>query len=199
MAAPPPRLALFGGTFDPVHDGHVALAGAARAAAALERVVFLPCRLSPHKQTGAPPTSGAHRLAMLRLALAGRPWAEVSDFEITRQPPSFSWETVEHFARREPGASWHWILGADQWAVIESWSRAGFLREQLHFLVFPREPLPPPQPRPGWRMSVVDCRHPAAATAIRAALAGPGPGHAAHLAPAVARYIAAAGLYRIPL
>lgn len=76
---PPPRsIGLFGGTFDPVHQGHIHLANLAREALALAEVHFIPCRISPHK-SGSQPASARDRVEMLRLAVADVPWAVIDD------------------------------------------------------------------------------------------------------------------------
>jgi nicotinate-nucleotide adenylyltransferase len=162
---------LFGGSFDPVHGGHVLLAQQVLAQTGAEKVVFLPCRQSPHKldHQPAPP---ALRVAMLRLALASLgAQAEISTWELDRPPPSYSWETVAHFQEiLPPGLQLSWLMGADQWAKLTSWARPEFLREHLHFLVFPRgeEPI---QPRAGWRHTVIEARHPGSSTLVREAVA----------------------------
>ncbi len=191
----PARLALFGGTFDPVHDGHIAVAAAAVARCQLDRVIFLPARLSPHKTGRAPGASPADRLEMLRLATAGCPWAEVSDWEISQSPPSFTWKTARHFLGLYPDSRLFWLLGADQWEVIESWARPEILRESFEFLVFSRPPHPPPEPRPGWRSQTLDDVHPASATAIRESLEAGMP-CPPHLCESVAAHIRARGLYQ---
>lgn len=190
----PARLALFGGTFDPVHDGHLAVAAQAVAQEGLDRVIFLPARLSPHKTGRAAGASPEDRLEMLRLATAGLPWAEVSDWEISHPPPSFTWKTALHFWSLYPDCRLFWLLGADQWEVIESWARPEILRETLEFLVFPRAPHPPPMAKPGWRARTLEMVHPANATAIRRELAA-GIRHPAHLPSPVAAYILSRGLY----
>lgn len=174
-----PTIALFGGTFDPVHDGHLAIAAEARRAAGLDRVIFLPARQSPHKTDRRTLASDDERLRMLQLATAGFPWAEVSDWELHQPPPSYSWKTALHFRAIYPDARLFWLLGADQWEVIADWARPEILRENLDFLVFPRPPLPDPAPRSGWRAHFLETVHPASATRIRAEIAqgDPSPGH----------------------
>lgn len=186
------RIALFGGTFDPVHLGHLQLADSARQALALDEVRFLPCRISPHK-TGTPPTPAAARLEMLRLATAGLPWAVVDDCEVRRDGPSFSYQTAEALAARWPAARLFWIMGGDQWAALPQWRHPERLAARVEFIVFARGCHP--QPRAGHLLHVIETEHPAAATAIRAALAG-GAGHHPWLAPPVAAWIAQHGLYR---
>ena len=80
----PFRIALFGGTFDPIHEGHLEIAEKAHTALSLDQVLFLPCRQSPHKKSG-PLASEEDRLQMIKLATQELDWASVSDFEL--QPP----------------------------------------------------------------------------------------------------------------
>lgn len=160
------RIAIFGGSFDPVHRGHLAMAATARERCALDGVVFVPCAVSPFKSGTT--ASGPQRREMLELALAesGMIWAGVSDFELLRPAPSYSWETVRHFSETKPEVEWHWILGTDQWEQIDRWAEPERLREWLHFLVFSRAGAVVRE-RPGWRFTAVPFDHPASSTAIR--------------------------------
>ena len=192
MNPTPQRIALFGGSFDPVHLGHLEIAARAVASMRLDRVIFLPCRISPHKLDGPPPTAGEDRLAMLGLATAGLDWAEVDDFDLTQEPPSYSYLTVEEMARRHPQAKLFWLLGRDQWDALPRWKHPEMLAAAVEFIVFSREG--DPLPREGWIMHPVAGVHPASATAIRTAL-GHG-GSPPWLPPAVAAFIRDRGLYR---
>jgi len=187
-----PRLALFGGSFDPPHRAHLAIAAAAVEQCALERVVFIPCLISPLKGR-LPGASSAARLKMVRLATAGLEWAEVSDWELRRPRVSYSWETVEHFAVQQPLASLHWLMGADQWETLERWARPEFLRVHLTFIVFPRDGISP-RPRPGWRAHFLQGEWPGSSTEARALLAA-GESAAALLPPAVEEYAVRERLY----
>jgi nicotinate-nucleotide adenylyltransferase len=129
------RIALFGGSFDPPHCGHLAMARAAHERCGLDRVIFIPCRISPLKGR-SPAAPGDARLKMLRLAVAEFPWAEISDCELSRPGPSYSWQTVEFFASVYPAATLHWLMGADQWSELDRWARPDFLRRILTFIVF---------------------------------------------------------------
>ena len=185
------KIGLLGGTFDPVHLGHLHVAGVARTTCALDEVRILPCRISPHKTT-ATPTVDADRLAMLRLATVGLPWAVVDDFEVRRDGPSYSYQTAEAMAARFPSAKLFWIMGGDQWEALPRWEQPQRLAALVEFIVIARGHSP--QPRDGYVLHRVDDGHPASATVIRAASAR---GEAAHpwLSPAVAKYMMEHRLY----
>jgi nicotinate-nucleotide adenylyltransferase len=188
-----PRIALFGGSFDPPHRAHVAIAAAAVEQCGLERVIFIPCQVSPLK--GRPPAApGVHRFAMLHLAAAGYEWADVSDWELTRPGLSYSWQTVEHFAALYPRTALHWLMGVDQWESLERWARPDFLREHLTFIVFARVGASP-QPRPGWRAHFLKGEWPGSSTEARALLAA-GRSAAALLPSAVEAYAVSQQLYQ---
>ncbi|MFM2221368.1 MAG: nicotinate (nicotinamide) nucleotide adenylyltransferase [Verrucomicrobiota bacterium] len=157
------RIALFGGTFDPVHSGHLHIARLSHQQAGLDAVIFLPCQQSPHK-TNATSASAEDRLAMLRLA-ATEPWMLVDDWEITQAPPSYSYLTLQHFLVRHPGVEWFWIMGHDQWQALPRWKHPEILTAHLTFLVFTRGEAP--LPREGYRMIHVQGEHPASASALR--------------------------------
>ena len=195
MSAPTPptspsRAAIFGGSFDPVHRGHLAMAERARAVAGLDRVIFMPAAVSPFKKGTV--ANAVQRRDMLEIALreSGYGWAELSGFELERPAPSYSWQTAQHFATAFPRTEWCWILGTDQWEQIDRWAEPEILRELLHFLVFTREG-EPVRDRPGWRHTPIPFAHPASSTAIRADLAG----HQDWLPSGVFRYCREQGLY----
>ena len=104
----PDRIALFGGTYDPVHHGHISIARAAKDALNLDLVIFIPCRQSPHKDD-SPIASQAQRLAMLDLALADEPWAESSDIEHLLPEPCVAGSQIvraDKVAQYDPGYIW---------------------------------------------------------------------------------------------
>ena len=185
-------IALFGGSFDPPHLAHLEIAKVAVEHCGLSGVVFIPCRESPLKgrSPGAP---GAARLEMLRLAVEGLSWAEVSDWELSRPGPSYSWQTVEHFAAQYPRAGLHWLMGADQWAIVERWARPDFLRGHLTFIVFARDGSKP-SARPGWRAIFLPGEYPGSSTEARRLLSA-GESAAGLLPPAVEDYAVRQGLY----
>ncbi|MCP5535823.1 MAG: nicotinate (nicotinamide) nucleotide adenylyltransferase [Akkermansiaceae bacterium] len=186
----PSRVCLFGGTFDPIHLGHTHIAQAAVQQLGLDRVIFLPCKQSPHKP-GHQHASASDRLAMCRLATAGLGWAEVDDFDIIAPAPSYSWRTAEAMAERFPNARMFWLMGTDQWHALPRWDRPDHLASLVEFIVFNRGDTP--GDLPGYRLHAIPGHHPASATAIRESAPGDLP--TAWLAPEVADYIRANQLY----
>lgn len=131
------HLGIFGGTFDPIHHGHLILARAAAEELALDRVLFVPANTSPHKshaQTAAP----ADRLAMVRLALAGEPHFEVSDMELRRPPPSFTVDTLRECKAVHPNDDLYLLLGADQAAQFHTWHQPNEIRRLARVVVLDR-------------------------------------------------------------
>lgn len=187
-----PKIALFGGSFDPIHEGHVEVARTAIDQLGLDEVRFIPCRISPHK-LGQPPASADDRLAMLRLALDGKPWAVVDERELTQPPPSYSYRTAEQIQGECPDARLFWLLGTDQWESLPRWKEPEKLAAMLEFIVFRRGPAP--KPRNGWRMTSIEGAHPASSSAIREEARN---GHVPTdwLHPEVARYIEEHRLYQ---
>ena len=185
------RKAIFGGSFDPIHRGHLAMAEAAREKAGLAAVVFVPAAVSPFKRGTV--ATGPQRREMIEIALAesALDWASVSDSELNRPAPSYSWETARHFAGIEPETEWYWILGTDQWEQIDQWAEPDRLRESLHFIIFTRLGQVV-RDRSGWRFTAVPFEHPASSTAIREDFAE----HREWLASGVAAYCEREGLYR---
>jgi nicotinate-nucleotide adenylyltransferase len=131
------NLGLFGGSFDPVHLGHLLVAQAAREDTALDRVFFIPAAQSPFKP-GSAPAPAAERVRLLRLALAGDPTSEIDDQEIQRGGVSYSIETVRHYAAQYPGAKLFYLIGADQLPQLHLWREAAELARLVEFLIIPR-------------------------------------------------------------
>lgn len=114
------RIGLFGGTFDPPHLGHLALAEWARQDLALDRVIFMPAGQPPHKR-GRRLSPAAHRLAMTRLAVRGHRGFAVSDLEARRDGPSFTVDTLRHLRAAHPGARLFLLMGADSLDDFATW------------------------------------------------------------------------------
>src|SRR5579862_331371 len=114
------KIGLFGGSFDPVHLGHLLMAQAACEEAGLQRLFFVPAAQSPFKPgtTSAPATE---RLRLLRLALAGKSNYEIDEQEIKRGGVSYTIDTVRDYAGRFPGAELFYLIGADHVPSLTKW------------------------------------------------------------------------------
>ncbi|MDZ7642421.1 MAG: nicotinate-nucleotide adenylyltransferase [Desulfurivibrio sp.] len=132
------RLGILGGTFDPVHNGHLVLARAARDHFALDRVVLIPAAQPPHKQ-GEPVSPFARRAAMLEMALDEQPGLFYSRMEQQRPGPSYSIDTLRQLRQELPAAcALFFIIGSDAFAEITSWQNYQQLFQYADFLVAQR-------------------------------------------------------------
>lgn len=113
------RLGLFGGTFDPIHLGHMILAEQCRESCALDLVWFVVAGSPPHKPEGRTPL--AHRLEMTRIALAGQPAFEVSEIEAKRPGPHYSVDTLSAIHHERRGDDLYFMIGADSLADLPNW------------------------------------------------------------------------------
>jgi nicotinate-nucleotide adenylyltransferase len=131
------KLGLYGGSFDPIHNGHLILAREALESLGLDRVVFVPAGVSPHK-LARPPAPAELRGEMVAAAVAGEPGFEWSDCEIRREGPSFAVDTVREMRARHPGAEIFYFLGEDNLAALDTWKDIEVLRGLATFVVFSR-------------------------------------------------------------
>jgi nicotinate-nucleotide adenylyltransferase len=131
------RIGIFGGSFDPVHLGHQLVAQAAREELQLDRVFFVPAAQSPFKPDRQL-ASGLKRAALLRIALAGKTWAEVDTQELDRGGVSYSIDTVSNFRARHPQAELFYLIGADHVSQLPKWRNAAELARFVTFVVIPR-------------------------------------------------------------
>jgi nicotinate-nucleotide adenylyltransferase len=130
------RVGLFGGTFNPVHLGHLRGAEEIREAFRLEEVIFIPSSIPPHKVTEKL-IDAKHRLEMVRLATASNPHFSTSDLEISRPGKSYTIDTIHFFRERQQEAPF-FILGGDALAEIETWKEFQNLFSLCHFIVMVR-------------------------------------------------------------
>ncbi len=135
--SPSRQLGILGGTFDPVHYGHLSLALAARRCADLDRVLMVPSGQPPHKPQGAA-ASAADRLAMVRLAAEDQPGLEVWDGEVKRDGPSRTYDTLVQLATEFADCDLHFILGSDALREIASWYRYPEVLDLAIFVVCDR-------------------------------------------------------------
>jgi nicotinate-nucleotide adenylyltransferase len=131
------KIAIYGGTFDPVHHAHLILARDALERLGLDEVIFLPAAISPLKKA-APVASGELRLAMLRAAIKGEPRFAVDDCELRRPPPSYTIDTVDEIQRRNSGTAIYCLIGEDNVDRLTKWHRFTDLNKMVHFVVLDR-------------------------------------------------------------
>lgn len=157
-----PRIGILGGTFDPVHCGHVAAAVAARDAVRLDRVLLIPSHVPPHRQS-QPVASPYHRFAMTALAVNGARALEASDMELRGAGPSYTADTLERVQRAgTPASQIFFITGVDAFAEIATWRRYPDVLDLAHFVVVSR---------PGYPMASLRARLPLLARRMREARA----------------------------
>ena len=135
------RVGLYGGTFDPIHVGHLIVARAARERLGLDRMILIPSAHPPHKPS-ADLTDASHRVAMSKLAVEGESDLEVSDCEVRRTGPSYTIDTVAEFRDRfGPDADLIWLIGADTLGELAGWHRVEDLVDACRVVTLAR---------PGW-------------------------------------------------
>ena len=136
------KTGIFGGTFDPVHHGHLRPAEAAASALGLDRVFYVPNSRSPFK--GSPPgAEGAHRVAMLALALQGRRDRLISLCELGADGPSYTVDTLRLFSRRYPADELTFLLGTDALSGLARWKEPGEIVRLARLAAFVRAPYEP--------------------------------------------------------
>lgn len=139
------RLGILGGTFDPIHFGHLAIAEEARECYALDAVLFIPAGAPPHKRYQ--PARPEQRLLMVQLATANHPKFHVSRLEIDRPGPSYTVDTLQALHAQYPQAELYFIIGADAALEFAGWREPGRILELAHVVAatrpgFPLAPLP---------------------------------------------------------
>lgn len=132
-----PRAGLFGGTFDPVHFGHLRAAEEVREMLSLDKVYFIPAALPPHKNT-THTTPSSQRLEMLRLAVSGNPHFGICDYELGKSTPSYTVETLRHLNRLNPDTDYYFIVGSELFREIETWREWRELFKLSNFAVISR-------------------------------------------------------------
>ncbi|MBN1942843.1 MAG: nicotinate (nicotinamide) nucleotide adenylyltransferase [Phycisphaerae bacterium] len=134
------RIMVFGGTFDPVHIGHVQIARALGRGVGAERILLVPTGVNPLKSP--PVASGEDRLAMLKLAVRGDDLFEISELELNRRPPIYTMDTIEALHQKYgPETTLYLAMGADMLADLPRWHRAADLLRQVHLAVACRPPV----------------------------------------------------------
>ena len=131
------KLGLFGGSFDPIHHGHLILAREALESLGLDRVVFIPSGISPHK-LARPPAPADLRCQMVEALVRDEPGLDWDDCEIRRPGPSFAIDTVREMAARYPGAELYFFIGEDNLAGLHTWKDIAALKTLAKFVVLSR-------------------------------------------------------------
>ena len=187
-----PPLLILGGTFDPPHVGHLVLAECARAQLGARKVVFIPAG-DPYRKSDRAVSSAQHRLAMLRLAVAGNPAFAIDERELRREGPTYTVDTLEEL-RAEGHEHIVLVLGADAVADMPHWKQPDRIRELATLAVAPQDQQPPAPP---WNLVVDMPPVSISSTLIRRRAASAKPIRYL-VSDSVARYIAEHGLYRPP-
>ncbi|MEP7104628.1 MAG: nicotinate-nucleotide adenylyltransferase [Chloroflexota bacterium] len=194
------RIGLVGGTFDPIHLGHLAVARAALACGGLDRVYLVPSARPPHRRPAE--ASARERIAMTRLAAAGLDRVEVSDAELRRAGPSYTVDTLAELRDQHPGAELFLVLGWDAAREIRNWHQPERVLELARVMVLNRPGLAPPSETdlraagldPERVLLCTEATPDIQATRVREVIAAGGPLDAL-LPAAVAEHIRARGLY----
>lgn len=184
------RLGVFGGAFDPPHNGHLALAQAAVEQLGLERLLIVPNGLPPHR--AASRTSAATRLQLCQAAFAGLPAAEVSALELAGAGPQHTVETLARLAG--PEVELWLLLGGDEWAAFPGWHEPERIRTLAKIAVAPRDGLPL---APGADFLLLAPLGPAVSSTLLRQLLAAGEPVEGLLPPAVAKRIGELELYRL--
>lgn len=127
------RIGIFGGSFDPVHLGHLRLAEKMLKSKALQRIYFVPVKRSPFKSR-APAANAKDRLTMLRLALRKNPALKISECELRRPSPSYTAHTVKFFRKRFPRAQFYLLMGQDALKHFRKWKNPREIQKECRLL-----------------------------------------------------------------
>lgn len=197
------RIGILGGTFNPPHAGHLALARHAREQMGLERVLLMPACIAPNKPAGADDPGPEHRLAMCRLAIGDEPGLEASAIEIERGGVSYTVDTLRLIHESQPGCELTLILGADTARTLPGWREPGRLAELARLAVAERDELDAREVRealaglrPSPRVRMLRMRRIAVSSSLVRERVAAGGTVRELVGAAVAEYIAEHGLYR---
>ncbi len=149
------RIGVLGGTFDPVHVGHLVTAVNVRHELALDLVLLVVAN-DPWQKAGTVSTPASDRLAMVTAAVAGVPGLEPCDLELRRGGPSYTADTIAELAVRHPRAELHLILGSDAAGGLDTWEREEEVRDRVRLVVVARPGAEAARPPPGWSHVVVE-------------------------------------------
>lgn len=192
------RLGIYGGTFNPIHNGHIHVLSGSQSQLNLDRLLLIPTCVPPHKQVERELAGDVDRLEMCRLAVQPYPWIDVDDREIRRGGLSYTSDTLRELKRDYPDAEMFLLMGSDMLLTLERWHESRAIAEMCTVVGFLRPPDTMEQfqacaaelRQKGWRVRLLDISpFRASSTEIRA-------GDFANLPPAVAAYIREHHLYQ---
>jgi len=133
------KIGLFGGTFDPIHNGHIEMALYAQAHFKLDKIFFVTAKNPPFKsQTVLLPADFRHQLT--ELAISDYPNFSASSVELNREGVSYACQTVEYYRSQNPNAELFWIMGLDAYNNLDQWKNSDYIKSQVKFIVFARGP-----------------------------------------------------------
>jgi nicotinate-nucleotide adenylyltransferase len=135
------RLGLYGGSFDPIHIGHLLLARQALEDLNLDRVIFVPAAGSPFKKRGTA-ASAKDRLEMVALAIGDQPEFEMDPFEVNRKPPSYTIHTARAYKRSHPNDELFFLVGEDHAPTLSKWNDFDELNRLVRFVILSRSDVP---------------------------------------------------------
>ncbi|MCM8775937.1 MAG: nicotinate-nucleotide adenylyltransferase [Candidatus Omnitrophica bacterium] len=133
------KLGIFGGTFDPIHVGHLEIAHAVHRQFLLDKIIFVPTRIPPHKVSRSDITPASQRYEMIQIAIQKESYFEVSDIEIKRSGISYTVDTLRELRKKYPEAELFFILGADSLTEISGWRETDEIKKMARLIVAPRE------------------------------------------------------------
>ena len=135
---PARRIGIFGGSFNPPHTGHIALARLLLQQARLDDIFFLVTPLNPFKQHATDLLDDDLRFRLTRMALADEPHLHASNYEFTLPKPSYMWNTLRHLSAAHPHATFVLLIGADNWTAFDRWARHDYIMAHYPIVVYPR-------------------------------------------------------------
>lgn len=136
------KIGIFGGSFNPIHTGHIQLAKQILDKARLDQVWFMVSPLNPFKEAASDLLDDHLRLQMARKALYGEPHLIATDYEFHLSKPSYTWSTLQHLSTDYPSFRFSLIIGADNWLAFDRWAKHDFILSHYDIIVYPREGSP---------------------------------------------------------
>jgi nicotinate-nucleotide adenylyltransferase len=162
------RTGIFGGSFNPIHNGHIALASQIVDHAGLDELWFMVSPLNPFKRAATNLLADRDRYALVSKALAGHDGMRASDYEFHLPKPSYTWNTLEHLSADYPDRQWVLVIGADNWLAFDRWAHAADILAHYEVVVYPREGCPIDASRLPSGVSLVATRlYPVSSTDVR--------------------------------